>query len=147
MKKNSQFSLAESSAINSKQCNFLLSHCKFVLSHFGGGKKNSGSISLKFEVNSTLILPVKCPLTELEESQCYKLNTRSETRSVSPEPRRDVSSLQRILPHPNVASGIDPEAYHKMKLSHTTLKRFLVLLKYKCKLINFVHLLVVYLLL
>ena len=34
---------------------------------------NSGNISLKFEVNSTLILPEKCRLNKLEESQCYKL--------------------------------------------------------------------------
>ena len=60
--------------INSKQC-------KFVLSHFGGEKNlhgknkyggqglaNSGNISLKFEVNSTLLLPVKFPLTKPEES-------------------------------------------------------------------------------
>ena len=32
------------------------------------GSANSVNISLKFEVNSTLILPVKCPLTKLEES-------------------------------------------------------------------------------
>ena len=60
------------------QCKFLLSQCKFVLSHFAGkkplrkkrilrqGSPNSGNISSKFEVNSTLILPVKCPLTKLE---------------------------------------------------------------------------------
>ena len=37
---------------------------------FGGQiTANSGNISLKFEVSSTLILPaVKCPLTKLEES-------------------------------------------------------------------------------
>ena len=29
---------------------------------------NSGNISLRFEVNSTVTLPVKCPLTKLEES-------------------------------------------------------------------------------
>ena len=61
--------------------------CKFVLSvqisvitfwrektftrknKYGGqGSTNSVNISLKCEVNSTLILPVKCPLTKLEES-------------------------------------------------------------------------------
>ena len=30
-------------------------------------RQNSGNFWLKFEVNSTLILPVKCPLTKLEE--------------------------------------------------------------------------------
>ena len=38
-------------------------------SKYGGeGSANSVNISLKCEVNSTLILPVKCPLTKLEES-------------------------------------------------------------------------------
>ena len=50
-----------------------------MLSHFGEtnifprktnvaakARKNTRNFSLKFEVNSTLILPVKCPLTELE---------------------------------------------------------------------------------
>ena len=32
------------------------------------GSANSGNISLKFEVNSTLILPVKSPLNEPKES-------------------------------------------------------------------------------
>ena len=41
------------------------------------GSANSVNISLKFEVNSTLILPVKCPLTKLEQSQCYKLTFSS----------------------------------------------------------------------
>ena len=43
----------------------------------GRGSANLGNISLKFEVNSTLILPVKCPLTKLEDSQCYKLTFSS----------------------------------------------------------------------
>ena len=66
---------------------FVLLQCKFVLSvqiyvitfwwgenihgknKYGGqGSANLGNISLKFEMNSTLILPVKCPLTKLEES-------------------------------------------------------------------------------
>ena len=34
----------------------------------GQGSANSGNISLKFEVNSTLILPVKSPLNEPKES-------------------------------------------------------------------------------
>ena len=34
---------------------------------------NPANISLKFEMNSTLILPVKCPLTKLDKSKCYKL--------------------------------------------------------------------------
>ena len=36
--------------------------------HGGEGSANSGNISLKFEVNSTLIFPVKYPLNALEES-------------------------------------------------------------------------------
>ena len=61
------------------RCKFLLWQCIFVLSHFGEknifpgktnmaakARKNTRNISLKFEVNSTLIIPVKCPLTELE---------------------------------------------------------------------------------
>ena len=32
----------------------------------GQSSPNSGNISSKFEVNSKLILPVKCPLTKLE---------------------------------------------------------------------------------
>ena len=43
----------------------------------GQGSANSANISLKFEVNSTLILPVKCSLTKLEESQCYNLTFSS----------------------------------------------------------------------
>ena len=82
MKNKSQFWLAESNVINAKQCNFVLSQCKcvlsvhisvitFVLSHFGRkipSREGSVNTLLKFEVNSTLILPVKCPLTKLEES-------------------------------------------------------------------------------
>ena len=34
----------------------------------GPGSAKSVNISLKFEVNCTLILPAKCPLTKLEES-------------------------------------------------------------------------------
>ena len=34
----------------------------------GQGSGNLANVSLKFEVNSTLILPVKCSLTKLEES-------------------------------------------------------------------------------
>ena len=68
--------LISNSAINPKQCNFVLSQCKFVLSgdlhgknKYGGqGSANSDNTSLKFEVNSTLILPVKYLLTKLEES-------------------------------------------------------------------------------
>ena len=66
--KISEFWLAESSAINPKQCNFVLSQCKFLLggkynlhgkNKYGGqGSANSGNI---------LILLWYCQLTKLEE--------------------------------------------------------------------------------
>ena len=63
-----------------KQWNFVLSVQIYVIkfwrekilhgkNKYGGQHlANSGNISLRFEVNSTVTLPVKCPLTKLEES-------------------------------------------------------------------------------
>ena len=62
----------------------------------GQAPANSANISLKFEVN--LILLVKCPLTELEESQCYKLtfssiNERTKARVLNQLKLRGVNAL------------------------------------------------------
>ena len=100
MKKSRHSDCLRAVPINPKQCNFVLSQCKHVLSvqicvisailsmcyhiwrektlhgknKYGSqGSANSGNVSLKFEVNSTLIFTVKCPSTKLEESQCNKL--------------------------------------------------------------------------
>ena len=71
-----QFWSAESSAINPKPCNFVLSvqilagkkPSREKQNMAAKSSSNSGNISLKFEVNSTLILPEKCRLNKLEES-------------------------------------------------------------------------------